>query len=114
MYQTVRYEKNDKIGVLTISRPAALNALNSLELGEIDAVIAQVEADAELGCLIITGEGKGDEKLAWVEAQLRQCGYNIDRYAIEAAVKEMNDKSLTAIAEELGIPGEEAEKTEDE
>lgn len=63
---------------------------------------------------IITGEGKGDEKLAWVEAQLRQRGYNIDRYAIEAAVKEMNDKSLTAIAEELGIPGEEAEKTEDE
>lgn len=63
---------------------------------------------------IIIGEGKGDEKLAWVEAQLRQRGYNIDRYAIEAAVKEMNDKSLTAIAEELGIPGEEAEKTEDE
>jgi len=63
---------------------------------------------------IITGEGKGDEKLAWVEAQLRQRGYNIDRYAIEAAVKEMNDKSLTAIAEELGIPGEKAEKTEDE
>lgn len=55
---------------------------------------------------IITGEGKGDEKLAWVEAQLRQRGYNIDRYAIEAAVKEMNDKSLTAIAEELGIPSE--------
>jgi len=63
---------------------------------------------------IITGEGKGDEKLAWVEAQLKQRGYNIDRYAIEAAVKEMNDKSLTAIAEELGIPGEKAETTEDE
>ena len=63
---------------------------------------------------IITGEGKGDEKLAWVEAQLKQRGYNIDRYAIEAAVKEMNDKSLTAIAEELGIPSEKKEKTEDE
>ena len=58
MYQTVRYEKNGKIGVLTISRPAALNALNSLELSEINAAIAEVEADAELGCLIITGDGK--------------------------------------------------------
>ena len=58
MYQTVRYEKNGKIGVLTISRPAALNALNSLELSEINAAIAEVEADADLGCLIITGEGK--------------------------------------------------------
>ena len=46
MYQTVRYEKNGKIGVLTISRPAALNALNSLELTEINAAIAEVEADA--------------------------------------------------------------------
>ena len=58
MYQTVRYEKNGKIGVLTISRPAALNALNSLELTEINAAIAEVEADADLGCLIITGDGK--------------------------------------------------------
>jgi len=63
---------------------------------------------------IITGENKGDEKLAWVEAQLKQKGYNIDRYTIEAAVKEMNDKSLTAIAAELGIPGDKQEKTEDE
>ena len=58
MYQTIRYEKTDRIGVLTISRPAALNALNSLELGEINAAIAEVEADKDLGCLIITGDGK--------------------------------------------------------
>ena len=58
MYQTIRYEKADRIGILTISRPAALNALNSLELSEIDAAIAAVEQDADLGCLIITGDGK--------------------------------------------------------
>ncbi|MBR3239169.1 MAG: hypothetical protein IKF99_12095 [Oscillospiraceae bacterium] len=63
---------------------------------------------------IITGEGKGDEKLAWVEAQLRHYGYGFDRYVIEAAVKEMNDRSLAVIAEELDIPGEKQEKTEDE
>ena len=61
---------------------------------------------------IITGEGKGDEKLAWVEAQLRQRGYNIDRYAIEAAVKEMNDRSLAVIAEELELPGDGNKKLE--
>ena len=55
---------------------------------------------------IITGEGKGDEKLAYVEAALKQYGYNIDRNLIEAAVREMNDKSLSVIAEELDIPGE--------
>lgn len=63
---------------------------------------------------IITGEGKGDKKLAWVEAQLRHYGYDFDRYAVEAAVKEMNDRSLAVIAEELEIPGDKQEKTEDE
>ena len=29
MYQTVRYEKKDSIGIATINRPEALNALNS-------------------------------------------------------------------------------------
>lgn len=52
---------------------------------------------------IITGEGKGDEKLAYVEAMLKQHGYNIDRYLIEAAVKEMDHKTLAVIAEDLEI-----------
>ena len=56
---------------------------------------------------IITGEGKGDEKLAYVEAALRQHGYNIDRYLIEAAVREMNDRTLATIADELDIPNDE-------
>ena len=58
MYQTIRYEKSDKIGVLTISRPAALNALNSLEIAELAQVMTEIEQDADLGCLIITGDGK--------------------------------------------------------
>ena len=29
MYQTLRYEKQENIGILTINRPEALNALNS-------------------------------------------------------------------------------------
>ena len=53
---------------------------------------------------IITGEGKGDEKLAYVESWLKQYGYKVDRFVIEAAVKEMNDRQLTVVAEELEIP----------
>ena len=53
---------------------------------------------------IITGKGKGDEKMDYVEAWLKHYGYDIDRYVIEAAVKEMNDKQLSVIANELEIP----------
>lgn len=52
---------------------------------------------------IITGEGKGDKKLAYVEAGLREHGYSIDRYLIEAAVKEMNDGMLRELAAELEL-----------
>ena len=58
MYQTLRYEKQENIGILTINRPEALNALNSTVIGDLKQAITEVEKDAELGALIITGEGR--------------------------------------------------------
>lgn len=58
MYQTVQFEKKDRVAVVTINRPEALNALNSLVIGELEQVIGEVEKDAELRALIITGEGR--------------------------------------------------------
>ena len=54
MYQTLRYEKQENIGILTINRPEALNALNSTVIGDLEQAITEVEKDAELGALIIT------------------------------------------------------------
>ena len=58
MYQTIRYEKNGNIGIATINRPEALNALNSTVISELEQVIGEVEKDTELGAFIITGEGR--------------------------------------------------------
>ena len=58
MYQTIRYEKQDNIGILTINRPEALNALNSAVVSDLEQAISEVEKDAEVGALIITGEGR--------------------------------------------------------
>ena len=43
MYQTVRYEKQDNIGIATINRPEALNALNSQVIADLEALIGEVE-----------------------------------------------------------------------
>ena len=48
MYQTVRYEKKDNIGIATINRPEALNALNSQVIADLEALIGEVEQDAGL------------------------------------------------------------------
>ncbi len=55
---TVQFEKKDRVAVVTINRPEALNALNSLVIGELEQVIGEVEKDASIGALIITGEGR--------------------------------------------------------
>jgi len=54
----VRYEKKDGIGIVTIDRPKALNALNSGVIGQLEKVMDAVETDRELFALIITGEGR--------------------------------------------------------
>lgn len=58
MYQTIRYEKTEQIGVVTINRPEALNALNSVVISELEQLISEVEQDKEIMALIVTGEGR--------------------------------------------------------
>ena len=58
MYQTIRYEKEGKIGIATINRPEALNALNSTVISELEQLIGEVEKDKDLGAFILTGEGR--------------------------------------------------------
>ena len=58
MYQTIRYEKNENIGIATINRPEALNALNSTVISELEQLMCEVEKDTELRAFILTGEGR--------------------------------------------------------
>ena len=58
MYQTLRYEKQENIGILTINRPEALNALNTTVISELEQAVTEIENDAELRALILTGEGR--------------------------------------------------------
>ena len=54
----VRLEKEGHIAVMTISRPEALNALNSATLDEIRDTADKVREDENIRVLIVTGEGK--------------------------------------------------------
>lgn len=44
----VKLEKQGHVGIVTIDRQEALNALNSQVLSDLDAVIDQVAADDEI------------------------------------------------------------------
>ena len=53
----VTYEAKDLIGIVTINREKALNALNTQVLNDLEEVIDAVDYDT-IRCLIITGAGK--------------------------------------------------------
>ena len=56
--ETLRYDRGDNgVGLLTLARPKQLNAINKQLLDELDALLAELEADAGLRALVITGEG---------------------------------------------------------
>jgi enoyl-CoA hydratase len=51
-------EKENKIAIVTINRPKALNALNSETLKELDTVIDDLYEEEKILAVIITGAGK--------------------------------------------------------
>ena len=53
----VLYEQKGAVGVITINRPQALNALNSQVLEELDEAFSNVNLD-EVRCLVLTGAGE--------------------------------------------------------
>ena len=58
MSQTVRFEKKDNIALVTIDRPEALNALNSMVIAELEQVVTELENDGTVRAMILTGEGR--------------------------------------------------------
>jgi enoyl-CoA hydratase len=57
-YQTILVDIEAPVGVITLNRPEALNALNDLLVSELTAALDAMEADAQIGCLILTGSKK--------------------------------------------------------
>lgn len=57
-YTKLIVERQDAVGIVKINNPQAMNALNSTVLGELDAAFSEIEKDADVKAVIITGEGR--------------------------------------------------------
>lgn len=74
-YETIIVETRGKVGLIRLNRPQALNALNRALMNELTHALDTFEADANIGCLVITGSDKA--------------------FAAGADIKEMADKTFT-------------------
>ena len=53
----IKLSAEGNVGVLTINRPAALNALNDQVIRELDEALDSIDLDS-IRCLVVTGEGQ--------------------------------------------------------
>jgi enoyl-CoA hydratase len=72
-FETIIAETRGKVGLITLNRPKALNALNSEVLADIVAALAALDADTGVGAIVVTGSEKA--------------------FAAGADIKEMQNKS---------------------
>lgn len=57
-YRNIMVERDGRIAVLTINRPEVRNALDPATWDELSRALRELEADPEVGVLIITGAGE--------------------------------------------------------
>lgn len=57
-YENIIVETRGKVGLITLNRPKAMNALNDSLIDEIGTALDGFEADAAIGCMVITGSEK--------------------------------------------------------
>jgi enoyl-CoA hydratase len=57
-YETILVETRGRVGLITLNRPQALNALNSTIVAELNEVLDGYDRDPGIGCVVITGSEK--------------------------------------------------------
>ena len=57
-YETVILERKGAVGLITLNRPQALNALSAALIRDLGAALDALEEDAAIGAIVITGSDK--------------------------------------------------------
>ena len=81
-YETILLDIHGHVGLITLNRPQALNALNAQLIREVNQALDTLEADGSIGCIVITGSKKS--------------------FAAGADIKEMADLTYPQIYLEIG------------
>ncbi|MBN6774172.1 enoyl-CoA hydratase [Pseudomonas granadensis] len=58
IFDTILLETHGRVGLITLNRPQALNALNAQLVSEVNQALDALEADVNIGCIVLTGSKK--------------------------------------------------------
>jgi enoyl-CoA hydratase len=79
-FETILVETRGAVGIITLNRPKALNALNTLLIREMNTALSRFDSDDGVGAIILTGSEKA--------------------FAAGADIREMKDMTFGQVTEE--------------
>ena len=56
--EPILVERNGRVGLVTLNRPEKLNALNSALVNQLELALRELNADDDIGAIVITGAGE--------------------------------------------------------
>ncbi|KIS28902.1 enoyl-CoA hydratase [Arthrobacter sp. SPG23] len=80
-YGNILVERRGRVGLVTLNRPEALNALNKATMDELVAAVTAMDSDPGVGAVVVTGSGKAFAAGADIKEMAAQ-GY-MDMYAAD-------------------------------
>jgi enoyl-CoA hydratase len=57
-FETILMTTEDRVGLITLNRPQAMNALNTQLISELNRALDAFEANADISCVVVTGNEK--------------------------------------------------------
>lgn len=58
-FETIKFELTDGVALVTLNRPEALNATNDQLYRELSGLLRDLANNVEVGCVVLTGAGRG-------------------------------------------------------
>ncbi|WP_160668213.1 enoyl-CoA hydratase [Pseudarthrobacter sp. ATCC 49987] len=80
-YSNILVERRGRVGLVTLNRPQALNALNKATMDELVAAVSAMDADPDVGAVVLTGSAKAFAAGADIK-EMQSKGY-MDMYAAD-------------------------------
>ncbi|MDQ0851796.1 enoyl-CoA hydratase [Arthrobacter sp. B3I9] len=80
-YANILVERRGRVGLVTLNRPEALNALNKATMDELVAAVTAMDTDPEVGAVVVTGSAKAFAAGADIK-EMQSKGY-MDMYAAD-------------------------------
>ncbi|MFT3810102.1 MAG: enoyl-CoA hydratase [Micropepsaceae bacterium] len=101
-FETILTETRGRVGLITLNRPQALNALNALLTREVTAALAAYEADEGIGCVVLTGSTRAFAAGADIKEMAPQSYMDVFKgdlfAAFEHAVSSFRKPLIAAVA----------------